>query len=111
MSKFYHCRGLVYPWKQIMFYDFDKTMDLKLICSLIKRCEQSNANVRAIVCDMGNGKLLKQLNVYSEQKHFFTNPFDTKRKVYIFLDTPHCLKNLRNHTLDSNLCIKKMKMI
>ena len=100
-------RGLVYPWKQIIYYDFDKTMDQNLLFSIIRQCEDRRANVRGIVCDMGNSKLLKQLKVYSEQKHFFMNPADDTRKVFIFLDTPHCFKNLRNHCLDSNLCVTK----
>jgi len=56
---------------------------------------------------MGNGKLLKELKIYSECKHFFENPADCNRKIYVFPDAPHCLKNLRNHCLDYNLCIKE----
>ena len=81
-------------------------MNQKLLFSIIMLCEKNHANVRGIVCDMGNGKLLKELKVYSEKKHFFEHPTHVCRKVYIFPDVPHCLKNLRNHCLDYNLCIK-----
>ena len=35
------------------------------------------------------------------------NPVNNERKVYIFPDVPHCLKNLRNHCLDSTMVIDK----
>ena len=82
-------------------------MDIKLLSSINELCEKNNAKVRGIVCELGNGKLLKELQVYAEKTHFFLNPFDNCRKVYIFPDVPHCLKNLRNHCLDQNLCIKQ----
>jgi hypothetical protein len=81
-------------------------MNKSLLYSIVKSCEASYANVRGIICDMGNSKLLKELCIYSEHKHFFENPADVKRKVYVFPDVPHCLKNLRNHCLDHNL-VKK----
>lgn len=81
-------------------------MDKSLLCSIICLCEENGANVRGIVCDMGNSKLLKELDVYRDKKHFFENPCKKERKVYIFPDVPHCLKNLRNHCLDYDLCIK-----
>jgi hypothetical protein len=81
-------------------------MNKSLLYSIDKSCEASNASVRGIICDMGNSKLLKELCIYSEHKHFFENPADVKRKVHVFPDVPHCLKNLRNHCLDHNL-VKK----
>ena len=75
--------------------------------SLIKACEVNSASVRAMICDMGNGHLLKQLNVYSNKNHFFDNPEQNNRRVYIILDVPHCLKNLRNHTFDYGLVIQE----
>ena len=70
-------------------------------------CEQHFAEVRVMVCDMGNGKLLSSLDVYSRHNHYFQNPTNPSRKVFIVPDVPHCLKNLRNHTLDDELVIKK----
>ena len=47
-------RGILENWKQLVFYDLDRIMNLKLLNSLITLCEDNNANVRGIVCDMGN---------------------------------------------------------
>ena len=47
-------RGLTDNWKQVIFYDLDRIMNIKLLNSLITMCEESNGNVRGIVCDMGN---------------------------------------------------------
>ena len=63
-------RGLIHPWKQIIYYDFDTTMNKSLLDSIINLCELSNAKVRGIVCDMGNHTLLKELGVYKEKKMF-----------------------------------------
>ena len=99
-------RGLIQPWKQIVYYDFDTNMDMQLLNALIVQCEQSNVKVRVIVCDMGNTQLLSNLKVYKVHNNFFPNPFDAKRKVYIVCDTPHCFKNMRNHTLDYGMIVK-----
>lgn len=81
-------------------------MNKELLFSIIRLCEENHANIRGITCDMGNGKLLKELKIYSEGRHFFENPAVNGRKIYVFPDVPHCLKNLRNHCLDYNLCVK-----
>ena len=99
-------RGIIHPWKQIVYYDFDTNMDMKLLNTLIIQCEQSNVKVRAIVCDMGNAQLLSHLKVYKSHNNFFPNPFVEKRKLYIICDTPHCFKNMRNHTLDYGMIVK-----
>ena len=45
-------------------------MDIKLLSSILELCEKNNAKVRGIVCDMGNGKLLKELQVNAEKNTF-----------------------------------------
>ena len=45
-------------------------MDKELLNSLIVLCEQNGANIRAVACDMGNGRLLSQLNVSRAPHHF-----------------------------------------
>ena len=80
-------------------------MNKEILKNLILKCEENNARVRAMVCDMGNRKLLSELKVYT-YSHWFTNPCDSSRKVYIFADIPHCFKNMRNHTLDYSMVIK-----
>ena len=64
-------RRLVYPWKQIIYHDFDKTMDQNLLFSFIRQGEERSTKDCEIVCDMGNSKPVKQRQVYSKQKHFF----------------------------------------
>ena len=46
-------------------------------------------------------------SVFSKKMYFFINPADQERKIYIFPDVPHCLKNLRNHTLDYGMLVKE----
>ena len=82
-------------------------MDKSLLDSIVVQCEPNNVRVQAMVCDMGNGRLLSKLKVYSENTHKFENPVDVNRFIYIFPDVPHCLKNLRNHILDHNLVYKE----
>ena len=95
------------PWKQVIYYSYNENMTKKLLMNMIEVCEQHFAEVRVMVCDMGNGKLLSSLDVYSKHNHHFPNPTVPSRKVFIVPDVPHCLKNLRNHTLDDDLVIKK----
>ena len=38
-------RGISHLWKQIIYYDFDKNMDMELLRSLIVQCK--NANVKS----------------------------------------------------------------
>ena len=86
-----------------MYFDFDKTMTKDLLNQLILMAEKCHAKVRVMVCDMGNTKLLKELDVYRNKCHYFPNPIDQSRKVYIVTCIPHCFKNLRNNTLDYKL--------
>ena len=77
-----------------------------MLRSLIVQCENADVKIKAMVGDIGNAQLLSHLKVYKTYNHFFTNPFDKKRKVYIVCDNPHCFKNMRNHTLDYGMIIK-----
>ena len=56
-------RGLKNPFKEVVFYDFDRGMDLKLLEEIIKRVEKAGAAVRTITLDMGNKTLLSQCQV------------------------------------------------
>ena len=66
-------RGLIYPWKQVIFYDFDVEIKRNLLFKIIKICEeQCDCKIRGIVCDMGNKGLLNQLGVRRKTwSHFF----------------------------------------
>ena len=101
-------RGAISPWKQIIYFDFDKEMSKSLLFKLIEKCEFAYSPVRAVICDMGNKKVLSQLGVnMRSRKFFFPNPFQENRNVYIFPDMCHCVKNMRNHTLDYGMYIKQ----
>ena len=100
-------RGLVVPWKQIIYFQFSKSADRALIDNLIMVCEAADANVRAIVFDMGNHTIMKELKIFKDHNNSFPNPSDISRKVYVFCDVPHCMKNLRNHTLDDGMVIQE----
>ena len=75
---------------------------MELLNKLIVMCESVNACVRAIVFDMGNHTIMKELGIFATKNYFFMNP-SQERKVYLFPDTPHCLKNLRNHILNTEM--------
>ena len=98
-------RGLFNSFQQIIYFDFDQVMNFDLLVELITLSEKSYARVRAMVCDMGNQKLLSKLGVYKDKQFHFSNPVDSQRKVYIFCDIPHCFKNLRNNMLDYKMVI------
>ena len=41
-----------------------------------------------------------------EENHFFQNPHDPARRVYLFPDTPHLIKLARNHLLEQGYLLK-----
>ena len=78
-----------------------------LLLKIIEKCEFAYSPVKAIICDMGNKKLLAQLGVnMKSRQYYFQNPFQENRNVYIFPDMCHCVKNMRNHTLDHGMYVK-----
>jgi len=44
-------------------------------------------------------------------KNYFENPFDASKKVYIFSDAPHLLKNIRNRLFQNKTLIVNIKII
>ena len=74
-------RGIKSKWKQLVFYNFDTPMTKDLLFSLIKKLEESNVRVRAVVSDMGNHTLQKELHLKVENS--FSNPFDCSRITQI----------------------------
>ena len=98
-------RGLTHGFKLVLAYDFDVTVDKKLIESVILKCESVGAKVRCIVFDLGNKTLVKDLKIASG-KYFFENPLRKSDKVYCIPDSIHGFKNLRNHIVDYGIRIK-----
>lgn len=82
-------RGLAKPWKQVIYYQYDQNMTKKLLLEIIEQCEKSNIKIRGVAFDMGNHTFIKEVKLISQNKHYFQNPADRKRKVYLFPDVPH----------------------
>ena len=82
-------RGLIKPWKPIIYYDFDRNMDMDLLNELILKSEYCKIKIRAIICDMGNTQLLSHFKVYRDHNSVFKNPYNNTRDIYIFCDNPH----------------------
>ena len=52
-------RGLVQPFKQIVYFQGDQMMTKNLLMELIGKIEETGIKTRIISCDMGNQKVLK----------------------------------------------------
>lgn len=93
-------KGLCSNWQQVVYYNFDKLPTKKLIASVLEKLEGIGLIPVATVCDMGTKNIatFKQLGV-NTAKPFFMSP--NGNKVFAFADTPHLLKLLRNHFLDT----------
>ncbi|CAH1720618.1 unnamed protein product [Aphis gossypii] len=73
----------------------------KLVVKAILLMEDAGAHVVGITCDGAstNRTMWNSLGVSAKKqdfKNYIENPFDTSRKVYMFSDAPHLLKNIRN---------------
>lgn len=74
---------------------------VQLVVKAIMLLEDAGLQVVALTCDGAstNKTMLKILNVTgnkTEFKNFFQNPFNENRKIYVFSDAPHVIKNIRN---------------
>ncbi|CAH1710606.1 unnamed protein product [Aphis gossypii] len=73
----------------------------KLVIKCIILLEQAGAIVHGVVSDgaQTNRKMWSELGVSGELKSFknwFPHPLVDDRKIYVFSDTPHLFKNVRN---------------
>ncbi|KAF0725763.1 THAP domain-containing protein 9 [Aphis craccivora] len=64
----------------------------KLVVKAILLMEDAGAHVVGITCDGASTNRTKK----QDFKNYIENPFDTSRKVFMFSDVPHVLKNIRN---------------
>lgn len=46
-------------------------------------------------------KILGVCGSMSDLKNHFENPFDGNRKVFVFCDAPHTIKNIRNRLVNN----------
>lgn len=100
-------RGLFENWKQPVYYKYDTSLRKDMFTTIITKLHLMDFHVVAIISDLGGGNqgLLTKMEI-SERKPYFLNPCDKSKKIYVFSDTPHLIKLLRNHFLDTGLLIK-----
>jgi len=85
----------------------------QLIIKAVILLEDAGLQVMALTCDgtSTNKTMLKQFGVSGKRadlKNYFSNPFyDGNRNVYVFSDTPHIIKNIRNRLVQN----KQLKAI
>ena len=82
-----------------MYHAFDEEMTKPLLDSIITRLESEGFRIQGITFDLGNKKLISQLKY--QKNHYFKNPYDKSRKVFMFPDVPHLIKLARNHVFDT----------
>ena len=58
-------RGITVRFKMLVFYDFDIKIDDILLMKMISKVENAGAHVSAVILDMGNHGILKDLNIYN----------------------------------------------
>jgi hypothetical protein len=94
-------RGLLFPYKQVVYADFDVSMKKDLLFEIIRHLDNLKFKVVAIVSDMGstNVALWRTLQV-TDTKTYFFNPCNKEEKIFVFPDAPHLLKLCQNHLLD-----------
>nr|AAT95992.1 transposase [Drosophila willistoni]AAT95996.1 transposase [Drosophila willistoni] len=104
-------RGLKKSWKQPVFFDFNTRMDPDTLNNILRKLHRKGYLVVAIVSDLGTGnqKLWTELGI-SESKTWFSHPADDHLKIFVFSDTPHLIKLVRNHYVDSGLTINGKKL-
>lgn len=73
----------------------------KLIIKAIVLLENAGVKVHGVITDAGgpNRGFWKEVRVsgkLDETKSYFTHPLDKERKVFVFSDTPHLIKTVRN---------------
>ena len=90
-------RGIGANFKEILFYDFDCHMTKDLLHAILVRIEGVGGSVRALTMDLGNPTLQSELHL-ARGAYYLENP-SNKKKIFIFPDVPHQLKNERTHTL------------
>lgn len=97
-------RGFFENWKKPLFYSYDAKLTKEILDTIISKLHAIKYHVIAIVSDLGGGNrdLWSQLKI-TEEAPYFVNPCEGNKIVYIFSDTPHLVKLLRNHFLDSGI--------
>lgn len=95
-AQFVMVRGLFAKWKQVVYVAFDQPMTKAILFEIITKLHEIGYPVVAINSDNGpeNLSLRKEVGV-TDNHTFFNHPL-TQDKVYVFGDSPHNLKLIRN---------------
>lgn len=77
----------------------------KLIIQVITLLEKSGAKIHGVISDGAtqNRKFWSLMGVtgkLNNVKSWFPHPTEEKRQVFVFSDTPHLIKNIRNSLCD-----------
>ena len=80
-------RGLGQPFKDILYYDFDNTMNIGLFHAIVNRIEAVGGKVRTLTMDLGNPTLMSETQ-FARGTYSLPHP-SKKRKIFIFPDVPH----------------------
>lgn len=73
----------------------------QLVIKAITVLEKAGAFIQGIICDgaVPNRKFWSEMGIcgkINKVKNWFEHPTDEKRKIYVFSNTPHLSKNIRN---------------
>lgn len=84
----------------------------QLVLRAILLLEDAGLQVLGLTCDGAstNKTMCKTFGISGIQSEFnntFDNPFDESRKVFVFFDAPHIIKNIRNRLVQH----KQLKVI
>lgn len=98
--------GLFAKWKQPIYVGFDQKITKELLFEIIT--EVYNAGYLTVACvhDCGGANigLWKELGISTEHTEF-QHPI-TNSKVFMFADSPHLLKLIRNWFIDTGFILK-----
>ena len=64
-------RGILAPWKQLIYFEFDQPMTKALLFHLIVKCEESNIRIRAVTSDQGIPNNVNQSKQFYFHQLFF----------------------------------------
>lgn len=97
--------SLFCKWKQIVYYDYDQSLNSSIVNEVIKKLYDAHYTVVAVTMDPCNSKTWKEMNVGLDegQKTFFTHPSNDLRVCFCWWNL---LKLIRNHYLDRGFLIR-----
>lgn len=79
----------------------------QLVLKAILLLEDARLQVLGLTCDGAstNKTMFRLLGINGTKKDvktYFSNPYDENRRVFVFCDAPHTLKNIRNRLVQQN---------